>query len=271
MIARLPPFPSYRSRYLPAMTPAAIAALPDKARAPVILATGAIEQHGPHLPVAVDAFLGQVWVSRLIERLAPGTPCYVAPPITIGKSNEHTGYPGTLILSRDLLRRQVLAIARQLKHWGFRTLAILNTHGGNTSVLAYTLREVRFELGLQADLLRAPVRLPLSPQESAYGFHANQFETAALLALAPQYTHLKAAVRHYPASLDDPGELRPEGAPATFAWASQDLSPSGIMGDAPAATAADGHAWVSLIADAFAAEVTRLANVPVANPPLTAG
>lgn len=271
MIARPPPFPSYRSRYLPAMTPAAIAALPDKDRAPVILPTGAIEQHGPHLPVAVDSFLGQVWVSRLVDRLADSTPCYIAPPITIGKSNEHIGYPGTLILSRDLLRQHVLTIARQLKAWGFRTLAILNTHGGNTSVLAYTMREIRFELGLNADLLRAPVKLPLSPQESAYGFHANQFETAALLALAPAHTHLEAAVRHYPASLDDPGELRPEGAPATFAWASQDLSPSGIMGDAPAATASDGHAWVDLIADAFAAEVTRLALSPPPGAPGSPG
>lgn len=266
MIARLTQFPSYRSRYLPALTPAAIAALADKHHAPVILTTGAIEQHGPHLPVAVDAFLGQVWISRLVERLVSTTPCYIAPPITIGKSNEHTGYPGTLIISRDLLRRQVLTIARQVKDWGFRTLRILNTHGGNTSVLAYTLREIRLGLGLNADLLHAPVRLPLDPQEAAYGFHANQFETAALLALAPEHTHLEAAVRHYPASLEDPGELRPEGAPATFAWASQDLSPSGIMGDAPAATAADGHAWVALIADAIAAEVTRLATASAADP-----
>jgi creatinine amidohydrolase len=55
-------FPSYRERYLPAMTPRQIAALPDKAWAPVILTTGAIEQHGPHLPVAVDALMGQAWI-----------------------------------------------------------------------------------------------------------------------------------------------------------------------------------------------------------------
>ena len=55
-------FPSYRSRCLTAMTPRQIAGLADKKWAPVIIVTGAIEQHGPHLPVAVDSFLGQVWL-----------------------------------------------------------------------------------------------------------------------------------------------------------------------------------------------------------------
>ncbi|HEY5078564.1 MAG TPA: creatininase family protein, partial [Opitutaceae bacterium] len=65
-------FPSYRSRYLPAMTLRSIHGLPDKAWAPVILATGAIEQHGPHLPVAVDALMGQVWLSLALSRLPAG-------------------------------------------------------------------------------------------------------------------------------------------------------------------------------------------------------
>ena len=78
------PFPRYRSRYLPALTASQIAALPDKAWAPVVIATGAIEQHGPHLPVAVDSFLGQVGVTRAAERLGPEVSFYVAPPITIG-------------------------------------------------------------------------------------------------------------------------------------------------------------------------------------------
>ena len=257
-----PLFPPYRQRYLPAMTLREIAALPDKASAPVIIATGAIEQHGPHLPVAVDSFLGQVWVNLVTQRLPAGTPCYIAPPITIGKSNEHVGYPGTLIISRDLLRLQLLSIARQLHAWGFGTLAILNTHGGNTSVLTYTLREIRAELGMRANFLRPTWSINVSAQEGTYGFHANQFESAVMLALAGKYTQPAAAVCHYPAFIDEPGELRPEGSPATFSWASQDLSPSGIMGDAPAATLAQGVEWTEKVADAFTAEVVRWATDP---------
>jgi creatinine amidohydrolase len=157
-------FPSYRDRYLPAMTPRRIRALPDKAWAPVILATGAIEQHGPHLPVAVDAFMGQVWLSLALSRLPAGASCYVAPPITIGKSNEHTGFAGTLMISRDTLRSQILAVARQVHSWGFRSLAS-STRTAATCPLSFpTLREIRALYGLRAGLLQSrPVDGPLGP------------------------------------------------------------------------------------------------------------
>ena len=164
-------FPSYRERYLPAMTPRQIAALPDKAWAPVILTTGAIEQHGPHLPVAVDALMGQAWLSLTLARLPAGASCYVAPAITIGKSNEHTGFPGTLMISRDTLRSQILAIARQVHAWGFRSLAVINTHGGNVPVLVPTLREVRSLYGMRAAILASKPVPDISPKEATFGIH----------------------------------------------------------------------------------------------------
>lgn len=226
------------------MTLAQIAALPAKDRTPVILATGAIEQHGPHLPVAVDAYMGQYFLSRICAALPPEVPALVAPPITVGKSNEHVGFPGTLSASKETLRLQVLALARQLHAWGFRRLLFLNTHGGNTSVLAYTRREIEFTLGMSTDWLRPGAMPDLPAQEAAYGFHAGAVETAWLYASAPALTRPDLATCHYPARLDDPGELRPECAPATYAWASQDLSPNGVMGDATAATAKQGARWL---------------------------
>jgi creatinine amidohydrolase len=256
-------FPAYRERYLPAMSAAAIAALPDKAWAPVIIATGAIEQHGPHLPVAVDSFLAQVWLNLLLPRLPSGVSCYVAPPITIGKSNEHVGFPGTLYISKSTLRLQLLAIVRQLHEWGFRELVILNTHGGNSAVIKYTLREIRAlygASGLRIGPIKSDAKIDVSAQESAYGFHANEVETALLLAAAPAHTKIEAAVCHYPSFLGDPGELRPENAPATYSWASQDISPSGIMGDAPAGTAEKGAKWLELISVGMAADIIRRHN-----------
>jgi len=244
------------------MSAARIAALPDKTTAPVVLATGAIEQHGPHLPVAVDSFLAQVWLTLTDRRIPRSTSYYIAPPITIGKSNEHVGYPGTLFISKTLLRLQLFAIARQIQTWGFRSLVILNTHGGNSAVLAYTLREIHTELGLCTGFLRPKVTLPIGEQEALYGFHANEFESALMLATAPDYTKSERAVRHYPAFIGEPGELRPENAPATFSWASQDISPSGIMGDAPAGTAEKGRAWMEPVADGFAAEIVRWCETP---------
>jgi creatinine amidohydrolase len=237
-------FPSYRDRYLPAMTLRQIMALPDKAWAPVILATGAIEQHGPHLPVAVDALMGQVWISRALARLPKGASCYVAPPITIGKSNEHTGFPGTLMISRETLRHQILAVARQIRTWGFRSLAVINTHGGNIPVVVPTLREIRANFGMRAGMLQARPAAGLSAQEASFGIHAGEVETSWILAAAGHLANPAKAVCEYPAKLDDPGEVRPVAAPAMVAWASRDISKSGVMGDATAATAAKGERWL---------------------------
>ncbi len=252
-------FPAYRDRYLPAMTPRQIAALPDKAWAPVIITTGAIEQHGPHLPVAVDAFMGQVWLSRTLPLLPPAASCYVAPPITIGKSNEHTGFPGTLFISKDTLRALLLTIARQVHAWGFRQIAVLNTHGGNTAVIGYTLREIRAQFGLRCSQLAPMFELGLSDQEKAFGFHANTAETAWLLAAAPQYVKMADAVCEYCGRVGDPGELRPERAPVTMAWVTADLSKSGVMGDALAATPELGAQWLDHGAGLYAAAIAELA------------
>jgi creatinine amidohydrolase len=248
-------FPSYRDRYLPAMTPRMIAALPDKEWAPVILATGAIEQHGPHLPVAVDALMGQVWLSLAIARLPAGASCYVAPPITIGKSNEHTGFPGTLMISRDTLRSQILAVARQVHAWGFRSLAVINTHGGNVPVVVPTLREVRSLYGMRAAILQSRPVPDLSPQEATFGIHAGEVETAWIMAAAIQHTDPASAVCEFPAKLGEPGDVRAIAAPALVSWVSRDLSKSGVMGDATAATAEKGRRWLELGAEGYAAAI----------------
>jgi creatinine amidohydrolase len=252
------PFPSYRDRYLPSMTARQIAALPDKEWAPLIVTTGAIEQHGPHLPVAVDSFLAQVWLEYIFKHLTPEISAYTTLPITIGKSNEHVGFPGTLYISKDTLREHLLVLARQAKAWGFRQFIILNTHGGNSAVINYTLREIRTTLGLRADWIRTRTRHEVPPLEAAYGFHANLVETALLLAKAPQYTHQERAVCWYAGKLEDPGELRPEFAPATFSWASQDISPSGIMGDAVSATAEQGQQWHDAQGAGYVDAIARL-------------
>jgi creatinine amidohydrolase len=254
-------FPGYRDRYLPAMTARRIRALPDKAWAPVILATGAIEQHGPHMPVAVDALMGQVWLCLALSRLPAGSSCYVAPPITVGKSNEHTGFPGTLMISRDTLRSQVLAVARQVHAWGFRSIAVINTHGGNVPVIVPTLREIRAQLRMRAALLPSAQVPGLSAGEATFGIHAGEVETSWMLAAAARFTDMSKAVCEYPARLADPGEVRPVAAPALQAWASRDISKSGIMGDAAAATAQKGERWLELGASAYASAIAEICRI----------
>lgn len=248
-------FPEYRRRYLPAMTRRQITALPGKSTGVIIIPTGAIEQHGPHLPVGVDAILGQAWLAAALPHLPRSAPVYVGPAITYGHSVEHAGFPGTVTISARLLPRLLHSVARQVHALGFRTLAVLNTHGGNSAVLLPALREIQTATGLNAGFLQRTWKPPLDAQEAAWGFHAGQWETALMLAVAPHLVRLDRAVCEYPARHDDPGQLRPEDAAATLAWNTSDVSLSGVMGDATAANARDGAAWFAAAARALAAQI----------------
>lgn len=245
-------------RALTALTAAELAALPDKARALVILPTGAIEQHGHHLPLGTDAMLGRLWLTRALPRLAADAPVFVAPPIVFGKSNEHLGFAGTVSISARTLRRQLLAQVAHLQALGFRQFAVLNTHGGNTPVVVATLREIQATPGVRAGMLSGYYQPVQEPQEAAFGFHAGEWETSLMLAGAPEWVRMDRAVCEYPAQLDAPGGLRPEGGAAVFAWKTADISKSGVMGDATRATAEKGARWLDEASAALARKITAL-------------
>ncbi|MDG2166402.1 MAG: creatininase family protein [Opitutales bacterium] len=252
-------YPAFRERYLAAMSLAQIEVLPNKASIPVVIGTGSIEQHGPHLPVAVDTLLAETFLTRSLSILPDDTPLLVGPLITFGKSNEHTGFPGTLAISKKTLRRQLMTIAQQLSLWGFKVMRVANFHGGNTSVIDYTLREIEDRFEISAQRLQPKFEMDLSEQEALYGFHAGEVETSWMLDIWPESVDMSKATCEYPASIDDSGELRPEDAPATFAWASCDVSKSGVMGDATKGTVEKGKRWMEVCCRALAEELLNIA------------
>lgn len=254
----LPTHPVFRSRYLPALTRQSIESLPGKQAAVVVIPVGAIEQHGSHLPVGTDAILSQMWLQSALEQLPSRIPVYVGPALSVGKSIEHLGFPGTLSLSGRLLRHNLLAIARQLQTWGFQTLAVLNTHGGNSNSLVVALREIQDQLGMQAGMLRPSLTRSASEQENAFGFHAGEVETSLMLTIAPDLVEMAKAGCEYPAHLDDPGGLRPVKGAATWAWTTKDISETGVMGDATAATPEKGRDWLEEGGRELADDLRRL-------------
>ncbi len=75
----------------------------DMESAVALLPVAATEQHGPHLPVRVDAAINAGMVARAVELMPPDLPVFVLPMMPVGKSNEHHAYPGTLSLSHETL------------------------------------------------------------------------------------------------------------------------------------------------------------------------
>jgi creatinine amidohydrolase len=255
------PAPLWRpfgTRSLGALRRDALRAVTNLSNALAIVPTGAIEQHGPHLPVGVDSILGQGLLARALDLLPQSAPVFVSPPVTVGKSNEHADWPGTLSLSARTFVSLVRSQVEQLHRLGFQRIAIFNTHGGNSAVLVPLIRELQSIPGLRIGMLQSSYRPSQSPQEAAYGFHAGEWETSLMLALAPSTVRRARAVCHYPAQLDDAGELRPEGSALTLGWTTRDIAPQGVMGDATLATYEQGENWVTASAASLAEHIQRL-------------
>ena len=227
----------------------------------LVLPTAAIEQHGHHLPLATDTLINNLLLGKALEKLPADLPVYALPPVCYGKSNEHIGFPGTLSVSAATFMAVVRDIGASLAASGFKKLVLYNTHGGNSSLVDVMARDLRAEFGLRTFALFGSGGISfegVSEQEKTYGFHAGEIETAFLLSAVPELVDTSAYTVNYIAQVDQPELLRPENAPATFAWLTRDIAASGVMGDPRPATAANGARWVDQAATRIAAALEAM-------------
>ena len=144
---------------------------------------------------------------------------------------------------------------------GFKKLVLYNTHGGNSSLVDVMARDLRAEFGLRVFSLfgsGGAAFTGLGDQERAYGFHAGEVETSFLLSATPELVHPSEYTVNYIADIAKPEVLRPENAPATFAWLTRDIAPSGVMGDPKPASAEKGTLWIEEAAKKVAAALAAM-------------
>jgi creatinine amidohydrolase len=130
-------------------------------------------------------------------------------------------------------------------------------------------RDLRAEFNLRTFSLHGTggtVLEGLSAQERAYGFHANEVETALLLASMPQLVDRAAYTVNYIADVANPELLLPENAPATFAWLTRDIASSGVLGDPRPATAENGARWLGAAATRLASALEAMVRYPSQTP-----
>jgi creatinine amidohydrolase len=165
------------------------------------------------------------------------------PTLTIGASDEHTTYAGTLTFPPEQMQQQVVRIGQGLARSGIERLVLVNAHGGNIGWMdaaALELRRRQRMLVVKASYMRFD-----SPEELAGGaelrdgLHGGLAETAMMLHFSPQLVHMDRARNFTPLHPHD-GPLAPEGE-APWAWLAEDLNPAGVAGDAAAATAELGE------------------------------
>ncbi|KAK3277585.1 hypothetical protein CYMTET_14416 [Cymbomonas tetramitiformis] len=236
-----------------------------------ILPLAAIEQHGPHLPVSVDNVLNQGVLTRALELLPKDVPVTVLPAQTVGKSNEHTSFPGTLTLSATTLISLWTEIGESVARAGVKKLVLFNSHGGQPQVMEIVARELRVRYGMFVVTLSwFNFGIPpgeFSTEEQRHGIHAGAVETSMMLHLRPDLVDMSKAEDFVPSSVALAEEfdlLTPEGA-VGFGWMTEDLHPSGACGNAKLATAEAGGRIIEHASEKLAALLLEVDRFPMEN------
>lgn len=214
----------------------------------VILPIGAIEAHGPHLPLNTDNIIAR----ELAARLGAALDGLVLPVLPFGQVWSLKDFPGSLTFSTETLERVVVELAVSLYRHGVRRLILLNAHFGNNQSLKEAARQVMEDypdihvLYFSHPGLNRLVQGIMETERPHPAYvHADEIETSLLLAFQPEDVRMELAVREYPQF------------PASFdytptPWGA--VTKSGVLGDPTKATAAKGE----LLAQRLVEEMVKI-------------
>jgi creatinine amidohydrolase len=203
-----------------------------------------------------------------VELLPDNLPVTILPMIPVGKSNEHSAFPGTLTLSAETLARVWTEIGESVNRAGVRKLVLFNSHGGQPQVMEIVARDLRVRLDMFVVVVNQYSLFPtdLFPEnEARYGIHGGSGETSLMLHLRPDLVDMSQAQDFAPLAAelaDDFEYLGPTG-PIPFAWQAQDLNPAGAVGNALDADATRGAQMIETAATRFVSVLSEVDRYPL--------
>lgn len=214
----------------------------------VLIPVGAIEQHGPHLPVDMD----NLAVETVCDEAAKQRPDLLVsmPPIHYGFNEHNMDFPGTISIEAEHFVHYCTDVGKSLGRQGFRRLIFVNGHGSNAHLLELAARLVTLQSPAKCaslshwDLARevfAQVRESEYPGGTS---HACEFETSIYLHVRPEGVRMDLAVPGIRRKTKYFYEDLMGGSPVKFTdWRSTQTR-TGIGGDPTLATAAKGQVVV---------------------------
>ena len=231
-----------------------------KARYTALLPMGAVEAHGPHLPLGTDNLLAE----RLARRVAERTGALQLPVLPYGQVWSLRRFPGSLHVSNETLIRLIVDIGRSLHFQGVRILGVINGHLGNAPALKEAarilydeIRELKVYHFFYPGTREAIREVRETPAVHAAYFHACELETSYMLYLAEEFVDMERAIRDVPAFPEE-ADLTPTP------W--EEITETAVLGDATLATKEKGKrvidAAVDKMAEILRREQERLAEAP---------
>jgi creatinine amidohydrolase len=226
----------------------------------ILIPIGSIEEEGPHLPLGVDTLVAV----EVAKKVALQLPVIVLPEVSIGYSEWHKGFPGTLSLNLSTLTQMLREICGDLAEQGLNRIAFINPHVGNET----PIMEVAIELRKKSLARVAMFHLWAIANEMAKEMeglvekkfaHGGEMMTSVMLAVRPDLVRMERAVKEFERAPME--RTKQEGSfkvlfknrHINFYCLSKELTKSGVMGDPTHATREKGEvivrAWVDLICD----------------------
>jgi creatinine amidohydrolase len=227
----------------------------EAGRDTIVVAFGAVEQHGHHLPLGTDAIIGDELSLALAGRLD----AFRAPTVRVGCSRHHLKFPGTMSVEEQTFHGVVRDIVRGWARHGFKRIVLLPTHGGNFGPLAEALEGLEpldgvrviaiSDLGL---LIQATLGLgaELGVPTAEGGVHGGEWETSMMLELRPELVKMDRAVAGYTGDFES-------GLERFLGEGVHTVSETGVFGDPTHASADHGRRYVERLVDLVAELVER--------------
>ncbi len=203
-----------------------------------ILPVGSFEQHGPHLPLDTDNRIAEAMAIETAKRSVG----LVLPVITVGYAWVWRGKPGTLTLRFETYMAMIRDIAESLAGWGVKAVFVLSAHGSNPQPVKHAIRELihgHYDIAV-LNSLYAGLKEMLAECESDpwhNDIHAEEIETALMLAIAPDLVRMEKAAADYPPVPEDYGRSE---------LSMGHVMRTGVFGDPTPATAEKGKRWLAI-------------------------
>lgn len=214
-----------------------------------LLPVGAIEQHGPHLPLDTDAWDAERLCDDVAEACSRPRPI-VLPLIPYGVSYHHDDFAGTISVSPDTLSQMVHEIGIAAARNGIHKLLIINGHGGNAAALHFAAQMINRDTGIftAVDTGESSDTDIDELTETPNDVHAGEVETSTTLALRPELVQMSLAKSMVPRFSSHYLDFTSKRGVGWYAHTKK-ISETGVLGDPTKASADKGRQMWQIMID----------------------